>query len=105
MNPSPLKISIRLRLVAAATCVAFLVGCATRPQTARGPEYGPAASMMAEARPSSVPVEKRPADHLQAAAMSAPLLCAATQEKPERHPYNAACGEHTALLRTNEGGH
>src|SRR5438128_4001847 len=104
MNVSPPKISIRLRLVAAATCVAFLVGCATTPQTARGPEYGPAASMMREARSSSVPVEKRAADYLQAAAMTAPLLGAGTQETPARDTYNAACGELTVLLRTSEGG-
>jgi pimeloyl-ACP methyl ester carboxylesterase len=104
MNPSPPKTSIRLRLVAAATCVAFFVGCATAPQTARGPEYGPAASMMREARSSSVPVEKRAADYLQAAAMTAPLLGAGTQETPARDTYNAACGELTVLLRTSEGG-
>src|SRR5438477_6663820 len=104
MNPSPPKTSIRLRLVAAATCVAFFVGCATTPQTARGPEYGPAASMMREARSSSVPVEKRAADYLQAAAMTAPLLGAGTQETPARDTYNAACGELTVLLRNSEGG-
>src|SRR3989475_4451936 len=104
MNPSPLKTSIRLRLVAAATCAAFFIGCATTPQTARGPEYAPTADMMREARSSSVPVEKRAADYLQAAAMTAPLLGAGTQETPARDTYNAACGELTVLLRTSEGG-
>ncbi|PYL05668.1 MAG: hypothetical protein DME33_15900 [Verrucomicrobia bacterium] len=91
-------------MVAAATCVAFFVGCATAPQTARGPEYGPAASMMREARSSSVPVEKRAADYLQAAAMTAPLLDSGAQETPARDTYNAACGELTVLLRTSQGG-
>src|SRR5213596_4402306 len=104
MNVSPPKISIRLRLVAAATCAAFFVGCATAPQTARGPEYAPTASMMREARSSQVPVEKRAADYLQAAAMTAPLLGTGTQETPARDTYNAACGELTVLLRTSQGG-
>src|SRR5205823_10154836 len=105
MNVSPPKISIRLRLIAAATCAAFFVGCATTPQTARGPEYAPTADMMREARSASVPVEKRAADYLQAAAMTAPLLgSGAAQETPARDTYNAACGELTVLLRTSEGG-
>src|SRR5207245_7942856 len=67
-------------------------------------EYGPAASMMREARSSQVPVEKRAADYLQVAAMTAPLLGAGTQETPARDTYNAACGELTVLLRTSQGG-
>jgi hypothetical protein len=98
------KTSIRLRLVAAATCVAFFVGCATAPQTARGPEYAPTADMMREARSSQVPVEKRAADYLQAAAITAPLLGSAAQQTPALDTYNAACGELTVLLRTSEGG-
>src|ERR1700693_4673492 len=104
MNLSPPKISIRLRLIAAATCAAFFVGCATAPQTARGPEYAPSASIMREARSSQVPVEKRAADYLQAAAMTAPLLGSGAQETPACETYNAACGELTVLLRTSEGG-
>jgi pimeloyl-ACP methyl ester carboxylesterase len=104
MNASPPKISVRLRLIAAITCVAFFVGCATTPQTARGPEYAPTANMMREARSSQVPVEKRAADYLQAAAMTAPLLGSGVQETPARDTYNAACGELTVLLRTSEGG-
>src|SRR5437870_8089336 len=103
MNPSPPKISIRLRLVAAATCAAFFVGCATAPQTARGPEYAPTASMMREARSADVPVEKRAADYLQAAAMTAPLLGTGIGT-PACETYNAACGELTVLLRSSEGG-
>src|SRR5207247_1782759 len=64
----------------------------------------PAASMMREARSSSVPVEKRAADYLQAAAMTAPLLGTDAQETPARDTYNAACGELTVLLRSSEGG-
>jgi pimeloyl-ACP methyl ester carboxylesterase len=104
MNPKHLKTSIRLRLIAAATCAAFFAGCATTPQTARGPKYEPAANLMREARSSQVRVEKRAADYLQAAAMTAPLLGTGAQETPARDTYNAACGELTILLRTSEGG-
>jgi pimeloyl-ACP methyl ester carboxylesterase len=98
------KTLIRLRLVAAGTCLAFLAGCATTPQMARGPEYGPAASVMREARSSQVPVEKRAADYLQAASMTASLLGAGTPPTPAVNTYNAACGELTVLLRNSEGG-
>src|SRR6516164_2733593 len=94
---------IRLRLVAAATCVAFFVGCATAPQTARGPEYAPTAGLMREARSASVPVEKRAADYLQVAATTAPLLGTGIGT-PACETYNAACGELTVLLRSSEGG-
>src|ERR1700692_1069405 len=104
MNVSPPKMSIRLRLIAAATCAAFFVGCATTPQTARGPEYAPTADMMRAARSSQIPVEKRAADYLQAAAMTALLLGSGAQETPARDTYNAACGELTVLLRSSEGG-
>jgi len=104
MNASPPKLSIRLRLIAAATCAAFFVGCATTPQTGRGPEYPPAANLMREARSSNVPVEKRAADYLQAAAVTGPLLGTGTQPTLAVNTYNAACGELTALLRTTEGG-
>jgi hypothetical protein len=103
MNPSPPRLSIRLRLIAAATCAAFFAGCATTLQTARGPEYAPTADMMREARSSQVPVEKRAADYLQAAAMTAPLLSSGAQETPARDTYNAACGELAVLLRNSEG--
>ena len=59
---------------------------------------------MREARSSQVPVEKRAADYLQAAAMTAPLLGTGAQETPARDTYNAACGELTVLLRSGEGG-
>jgi pimeloyl-ACP methyl ester carboxylesterase len=104
MNPKHLKTSIRLRLIAAATCVAFFAGCATTPQTARGPQYEPAANLMREARSAQVPVERRAADYLQAAAMTAPLLGTGAQETPACDTYNAACGELTVLLRSGEGG-
>jgi pimeloyl-ACP methyl ester carboxylesterase len=104
MNVTPDRTSTWLRLAAATTCAAFFVGCATAPQTARGPEYAPTADMMREARSSSVPVEKRAADYLQAAAMTAPLLGSGAQETPARETYNAACGELTVLLRSSERG-
>src|SRR5437667_7405053 len=104
MNPKDSKTSVLIRLIAAATCVAFFAGCATTPQTARGPQYEPAANLMREARSSQVPVEKRATDYLQAAAMTAPLLGTGAQETPACDTYNAACGELTVLLRSSEGG-
>src|SRR5256885_10481812 len=104
MNVSPPKMSIRLRLIAAATCAAFFAGCATTPQTARGPEYAPTADIMREARSAQIPVEKRAGDYLQVAAMTGPLLGNGTQETPAVNTYNAACGELTVLLRSSEGG-
>src|SRR5882762_1297514 len=101
MKPEDTKISIRL--IAEVTCVALLTSCATAPQTARGPEYAPTASLMREARSANVPVEKRAADYLQAAAMTAPLLGTGIGT-PACETYNAACGELTVLLRSSEGG-
>jgi pimeloyl-ACP methyl ester carboxylesterase len=98
------KIPIQIRLTAALTCVAFLVGCATTPQAEHRLGYAPAASILREARSSQIPVEKRAADYLQAAAETAPLLGTGAQETPARDTYNAACGELTVLLRTSEGG-
>jgi pimeloyl-ACP methyl ester carboxylesterase len=95
---------IRIRLIAAGTCLVFFAGCATTPQTTARPQYAPAASTLREARSSHVPVEKRAADYLQAAAMTAPLLGAGTQETPARDTYNTACGELTVLLHSSEGG-
>ena len=93
-----------IRLIAAVTCLAFLASCATAPQTARGPEYAPTASLMREARSVQVPVEKRAADYLQAAAMTAPMLGSGVPETPACNTYNAACSELTVLLRSSEGG-
>src|SRR5256885_14579234 len=94
---------ISIRLIAGVTCVALLASCATAPQTARGPEYAPTASLMREARSANVPVEKRAADYLQAAAMTAPMLGTGIGT-PACETYNAACGEVALLLRSSEGG-
>ena len=94
---------VSIRLIAAVTCLAFLASCATAPQTARGPEYAPTASLMREARSANVPVEKRVADYLQASAITAPLLGNGIGT-PACETYNAACGELTVLLRSSEGG-
>ena len=94
---------VSIRLIGAVTCLAFLASCATAPQTARGPEYAPTASIMREARSANVPVEKRAADYLQAAAMTAPLLGTGIGT-PACETYNAACGEVAVLLRSSEGG-
>src|SRR4029453_16570206 len=104
MNPKHSKTSVRIRLSAAITCFAFFAGCATTPQTAGRLQYAPAASIMREARSSQVPVEKRAADYLQAAAMTAPLLGTGAQQTPARDTYNAACAELTLLLRNSQGG-
>jgi triacylglycerol esterase/lipase EstA (alpha/beta hydrolase family) len=94
---------ISIRLIAGITCIALFASCATAPRTARGPEYAPTTSLMREARSASVPVEKRAADYLQAAAMTAPLLGTGIGT-PACETYNAACGELTVLLRSSEGG-
>jgi triacylglycerol esterase/lipase EstA (alpha/beta hydrolase family) len=104
MNLNHPRTPIWLRFVAATTCLALLASCATAPQMARGPEYGPTASIMREARSASVPGETRAADYLQAAATTAPLLGSGAQETPAVNTYNAACGELTVLLRSSEGG-
>src|SRR5262245_40306006 len=92
-----------IRLIAGVTCLAFLASCATALQTARGPEYPPTANLMHEARSANVPVEKRAADYLQAAAATAPLLGNGIGA-PACETYNAACSELTVLLRSSEGG-
>src|SRR5215471_16357887 len=74
INPNHSRTPIWLRFVAATTCLALLASCATAPQTARGPEYAPTASIMREARSANVPAETRAGDYLQAAALTAPLL-------------------------------
>jgi pimeloyl-ACP methyl ester carboxylesterase len=104
MNLKPSKNCIQLRLIAAGTCLVFFAGCATTPQTARGPQYAPAASSLREARSSRVPVEKRAADYLQAAAMTAPLLGSGTQPTPAHETYSTAAAELTVLLRSSDGG-
>src|SRR6516165_838070 len=94
---------VSIRLIAAVTCLAFLASCATAPRTARGPEYPPTASLMREARSASLPIEKRAADYLQAAAVTAPLLRSGIGT-PACETYNAACGELTVLLHSGDGG-
>src|SRR5881275_1204722 len=103
MKPECSKTPIRLRLIAAGTCLAFFAGCATTPQTAGRLQYGPAAKTLREARSPQVPVEKRAADYLQVAAMTAPLLGTGASPIPALETYNAACGELTVLLRSSEG--
>jgi len=92
-----------IRLVAAVTGLALLTSCATAPQIARGPEYPPTAGLMREARSANVPVEKRAADYLQAAAITAPLLGSGIGT-PACETYNAATAELTLLLRSADGG-
>src|SRR4029453_18492078 len=81
MMPQP-KTSGLFRFIVAGALLALCAGCATTSRTAGRLQYGPAASIMREARSSQVPVEKRAADYLQAAAMTAPLLGTGAQETP-----------------------
>lgn len=103
MNTNSSETSAWIRFIAAGTCVTFFAGCATTPQTAV-PQYAPAASSLREARSSSVPIEQRAADYLQAAAISARDLGTGAQETPALKTYNAASAELTILLRSAEGG-
>src|SRR5947208_10122555 len=104
MNPNHPRTPVWLRFIAATTCLAFFASCATAPQTGRGPEYAPTASIMHEARSASVPVETRAADYLRAASITATLLGSGSQETPAVNTYNSACGELTVLLRSSGGG-
>jgi pimeloyl-ACP methyl ester carboxylesterase len=104
MNAKQSKTATRICLLAAATCLVFFAGCATTPQTAGRLQYEPAVSILREARSSQVPVEKRAADYLQVAAMTAPLLGTGVQETPARDTYNASAAELTILLRSADGG-
>ena len=88
----------------AGACLAFFAGCATMVQTAGGLRYAPAVNSLREARSAHLPLERRAADYLQAAAISAPLLGTGTQETPARETYNTAAAELTVLLRSGEGG-
>jgi triacylglycerol esterase/lipase EstA (alpha/beta hydrolase family) len=104
MNPNHPRTPVWLRFIAATTCLALFASCATAPQTGRGPEYAPTASIMREARSASVPAETRAADYLQAASITAPLLGSGSQETPAVNTYNSACGELTVLLRSSGAG-
>ncbi len=97
------KTSDGLRLIAVTLCLTFFAGCATTPHGA-GLVYAPAAKNLREARSGQVPVERRAADYLQVAAMTAPLLGTGSQETPARDTYNTAAAELTILLRSAEGG-
>src|SRR5207249_8734487 len=104
MMPLHPKTSGRFGFIVAGAFLALCAGCATTPRTAGRLQYAPAAGIMREARSSQVPVEKRAADYLQAAAMTAPMLGTGAQETPALDTYNAACGELTVLLHSSEGG-
>ncbi|PYI78961.1 MAG: hypothetical protein DMF04_01500 [Verrucomicrobia bacterium] len=93
-----------VRVIVAAASVAFFASCATTPHTAGGLQYSPAANSLNEARSSHVPVQKRAADYLRAAVITAPLLGPGTQETPARDVYSAAAAELTILLRSADGG-
>jgi pimeloyl-ACP methyl ester carboxylesterase len=96
--------SILLRLVAAGTCLASFAGCATTPRAAGRLQYAPAVSTLREARSARVPLERRAADYLQAAAISSPPLGTGMQATAARDTYNSAAAEIAVLLRSSEGG-
>jgi pimeloyl-ACP methyl ester carboxylesterase len=102
--PKYLMTSMSIRLVTTGTCLAFLVGCAITPHRVGGVEYGPAARSLREARSTRVPVERRAADYLQVAAISAPMLDNGSHPTTARDSYNTAAAELTILLRSSEGG-
>ncbi len=93
----------RIRPVAITAMVAFLTACATAPQQ-KPTQYPPAAESLREARSIQVAVERRAADYLHVAAVTAPLLGSGTQETPAVETYNAAAAELTILLRSSENG-
>jgi hypothetical protein len=94
----------QVEIIVAILSVAFLTSCATPPQGGGRLVYAPAVDSLREARSSQVPVEKRAADYLQVAAMTAPLLGTGSQETPARDTYNIAAAELTVLLRSGDGG-
>jgi pimeloyl-ACP methyl ester carboxylesterase len=98
------KTSISVQRIAAGVCVAFVVGCATTPQGSERLVYAPVANSLREARSLHFPLEKRAADYLQVAAITAPLLGTGIQETPARDTYNAAAAELAVLLRSGDGG-
>jgi pimeloyl-ACP methyl ester carboxylesterase len=104
VNSKHSKKSIGIRLISAATCLAFFAGCVTTPQTASRLQYAPTASVMREARSSHAAVETRAADYLRAAALTAPFLGTGTQQTAARKTYNTAAAELTVLLRSADGG-
>jgi pimeloyl-ACP methyl ester carboxylesterase len=96
--------SFPVRVAAAGVCLAFFAGCASTPHRVGGVEYGPAASSLREARSARVPLERRAADYLQAAAISAPMLGSGSQPTAARDSYDTAAAELSILLRSGEGG-
>ena len=101
--PDYSRIAGRIRVIAIGATVALLGACATTPQR-RETQYAPAAASLREARSVQVPVEKRAADYLHAAAITIPMLGSGTQEAPALDTYNTAAAELTILLRSSEGG-
>ena len=94
---------MRLRLVAAATCLAFVTSCAT-PGPSGQSQDPVVAQRLKEARSPNLPVETRAAHYLDAAALAASQLGPDTTASPARDTYNAAAAELTILLKSAEGG-
>ena len=103
MIPEFSRTACLIRLIALTATVALLAACATTSRQESN-QYAPAVESLREARSIQVPVERRAADYLYAAAMTAPLLGSGMQETPALETYNTASAELTILLRSSEGG-
>jgi pimeloyl-ACP methyl ester carboxylesterase len=99
----PVKDLAWLSFAAVGTSLALLTSCATS-QPVGSPRDITAATSLKEARSSQLPPEKRAADYLLAAALTAPELESGREETPARNIYNTAAAELTILLRSADGG-
>jgi pimeloyl-ACP methyl ester carboxylesterase len=95
-------VSLWFRLTAAATSLALLTSCATRP--AGSPHVVAAAASLREARSPAVSPETRAADYLRAAALTTSDLGNGTENSVARETYNSASAELTILLRSTDEG-
>jgi hypothetical protein len=102
MKTRPNDIPLWTRYAAAATCLAFVAGCATAP-SGQGPDAMAARSLQ-EARSTRFAPEVRVGHYLDAAALTAPRLGSGNENTPARETYNAATAELTEFLRDDDGG-
>jgi pimeloyl-ACP methyl ester carboxylesterase len=89
--------------IAIGMCLGLLLGCATQ-QPVGSPRDAAAAKSLQEARSTQLSADKRAADYLQAAALTARELGSGREQTPSRDIYNAAAAELTILLRSADGG-
>ena len=101
MKTKPDRMHLRLRLIAAATCLVLLTSCATEPA---GPQAAATSRILREARTPTIPLEQRAVDYLEAASESLPGIASDNEPSVARETYNSATAELTALLRSADGG-